>query len=46
MNDQAQIPCYPEDRKRFKIVASNRDITMKDLFHEWIVMYSQDGNLK
>ena len=46
MIEQAQIPCYPEDRKQFKIAASNRGISMKDLFREWVEKNNNGGDGK
>jgi hypothetical protein len=33
---QVQIPANKEDRDRFKVIAAQRKMTMKDLFHEWL----------
>jgi hypothetical protein len=32
----AQIPCEEEDRVQFKQMAAQKDMTMIELFHQWI----------
>ena len=36
---KAQIPCDKEHRNKFKQIASNKEISMTDLFHEWVDEY-------
>lgn len=32
----SQLPCNEEDRITFKQMAAQKNVTMVDLFHEWI----------
>jgi hypothetical protein len=36
MKDQVNIPAFPKDRDKFKIMAIKKGKSMKALFHEWI----------
>ena len=41
---QAQIPCAPEDRDTFKVIAAAEKVSMKDLFHKWVSDYTPAVN--
>jgi len=36
---KAQIPCDESYRDKFKTIACNERVSMKDLFHEWVDEY-------
>jgi hypothetical protein len=38
MVNQKNIPAFPEDRDKFKEIAAARKVSMKDLFHEIVVL--------
>jgi hypothetical protein len=41
MNDQVNLPVNREDRDAFKKMAVDKQKSMKDLFHEWILKWRE-----
>jgi hypothetical protein len=39
MVNQKNIPAFPEDRDKFKQIAADKKVSMKDLFHEIVTAY-------
>lgn len=44
--DQMNVPAYSQDHAMFKIMATNRGLSMKDLFHKIIEHEATNGERK
>ena len=38
------IPCDDEHHAKFKVIAANERVTMKELFHKWVDNYPTGPN--
>lgn len=43
---QRTLPVNEEDHYCFKRIAAKKKVNMKDLFHEWIVDYQKNNEVK
>jgi hypothetical protein len=46
MDDQVNLPVNRGDRNTFKKMAADKDKSMKDLFHEWILKCKEEVKLE